>query len=414
MRFPLFEIVACHPDLISACHYYQFIYLPQSISVNINIIKRILHSVTLTFFAIFTSVCILISRSICQSYSSTQTLPHALQMSSNIVPPILNPTTQPAFSPKKLLDQHSPSVQIVRANLLRRLACTIFAHSRYIYIHPSLMICAEELVFFENNSLYFLDGPSALSHVTAHLSGLAMRQFIIPTTYYFALRALCFSIPYPPAGCDNLARSALTSAIHSFILHMKKLIQLGELAVLCKMTALRSATRLHQPLRRLRSSSLTRNPSPKPGYEGLSQLGEATTSPASPDSAVLERVPNAHPDAKYVSRFTCPEFTSICPVTGQPDFAHIVIDCVPDQWLVESKSLKLFLTSFRNHGDFHEACTVKIAKRIVECIEPTWLRIGGYWYPRGGIPIDIFYATGEPPAGVWIPDQGCPAYRGRG
>ena len=149
-------------------------------------------------------------------------------------------------------------------------------------------------------------------------------------------------------------------------------------------------------------------------YEGLTQLGEKTKAPSSPLEAELERVPNAHPDTQYVARFTCPEFTSICPVTGQPDFAHLVIDYVPAKWLVESKSLRMYLTSFRNHGDFHEACTVAIGKRLVELLEPTWLRIGGYWYPRGGIPIDVFFATGKQPTDIWIPDQGCPSYRGRG
>lgn len=146
----------------------------------------------------------------------------------------------------------------------------------------------------------------------------------------------------------------------------------------------------------------------------VTQLGKQTPLPASPDDAVLERVPNPHPNVDYLIRFTAPEFTSLCPVTGQPDFAHLVIDYVPRQWMVESKSLKLFLHSFRNHGDFHEACTVGIAKKLVELMEPAWLRIGGYWYPRGGMPIDIFYQTGEPPKGVWLPDQGVQPYRGRG
>ena len=135
--------------------------------------------------------------------------------------------------------------------------------------------------------------------------------------------------------------------------------------------------------------------------------------PASPQEALLERVPNDHPGETYVARFTCPEFTCLCPVTGQPDFARLVIDYVPGAWLVESKSLKLFLGSFRNHGAFHEATTIAIARRIVEAAEPVWLRIGGYWYPRGGIPIDVFYQTGEPPEGVWLPDQGVDPYRGR-
>ena len=127
-----------------------------------------------------------------------------------------------------------------------------------------------------------------------------------------------------------------------------------------------------------------------------------------------EHVPNPHPDSSYLIRFTCPEFTSLCPVTGQPDFAHLVIDYVPKASIVESKSLKQYLASFRNHAGFHEACTLNIAKRIERAIEPTWLRIGGYWYPRGGIPIDVFYQSGPPPSGVWLPDQGVAPYRGRG
>ena len=146
----------------------------------------------------------------------------------------------------------------------------------------------------------------------------------------------------------------------------------------------------------------------------LRQLGVATALPASPSAAVLERVPNPHPAASYVVRFTAPEFTSLCPVTGQPDFAHLVIDYVPRRWLVESKSLKLYLASFRNHGAFHEDCTLAVATRLVEFLRPRWLRIGGYWYPRGGMPIDVFWQSGRPPAGLWIPDQGVTPYRGRG
>ena len=147
---------------------------------------------------------------------------------------------------------------------------------------------------------------------------------------------------------------------------------------------------------------------------GLTQLGSLSQTPASPENAVLERVPNPHKDTPYLARFTAPEFTSLCPVTGQPDFAHLVIDYVPRDLLVESKSLKLYLSSFRNHGAFHEDCTVAIGKRIVETANPVWLRIGGYWYPRGGIPIDVFYQTGEVPKGLWVPDQGVAPYRGRG
>ncbi len=151
-----------------------------------------------------------------------------------------------------------------------------------------------------------------------------------------------------------------------------------------------------------------------PVNAGLTQLGRTSALPAGPDQAVLERVPNPHPGSLYLVRFTAPEFTSICPVTGQPDFAHLVIDYVPGEWIVESKSLKLYLGSFRNHGAFHEDCTLAIGKRLVAEIAPHWLRIGGYWYPRGGIPIDVFFQTGEPPAGLWLPDQGVQPYRGRG
>jgi 7-cyano-7-deazaguanine reductase len=149
-------------------------------------------------------------------------------------------------------------------------------------------------------------------------------------------------------------------------------------------------------------------------YSGLTQLGSETRIPASPEEAVLERVPNPQKGARFAVRFTAPEFTSLCPLTGQPDFAHLVIDYVPGEWLVESKSLKLFLTSFRNHGAFHEDCTVSIARRLVDLLAPEWLRIGGYWYPRGGMPIDVFYQTGPAPEDVWLPEQGVPNYRGRG
>lgn len=149
-------------------------------------------------------------------------------------------------------------------------------------------------------------------------------------------------------------------------------------------------------------------------YSNLTQLGGTSALPESPEKAVIERVPNPHKGTEYLVRFAAPEFTSICPITGAPDFAHLVIDYVPGDWLVESKSLKLYLGSFRNHGAFHEDCTVGIAKRLVKEIKPVWLRIGGYWYPRGGIPIDVFYQTGPAPKSLWLPDQGVPAYRGRG
>ena len=146
----------------------------------------------------------------------------------------------------------------------------------------------------------------------------------------------------------------------------------------------------------------------------LMQLGSKTELPESPDKAVLERVPNPQQGVDYVVRFTAPEFTSLCPMTGQPDFAHLVIDYVPNDWLIESKSLKLYLGSFRNHGAFHEDCTIAIGRRLVETLAPRWLRIGGYWYPRGGMPIDVFWQTAVPPEGLWLPDQGVAPYRGRG
>jgi 7-cyano-7-deazaguanine reductase len=146
----------------------------------------------------------------------------------------------------------------------------------------------------------------------------------------------------------------------------------------------------------------------------LTQLGQSVPLPTHPDEAHLERVANPHEDTDYVVRFTQPEFTSLCPVTGQPDFAHLVVDYIPNEWIVESKSLKLYLGSFRNHPSFHESCTVGIAKRLVETLAPRWLRIGGYWFPRGGIPIDVFWQSGSPPGGVWVPDQGVAGYRGRG
>ena len=149
-------------------------------------------------------------------------------------------------------------------------------------------------------------------------------------------------------------------------------------------------------------------------HDNLTLLGSPRQRPATPHDARLERIANPHAGTPYLARFTIPEFTALCPVTGQPDFAHLVIDYAPDQWLVESKSLKLLLGSYRNHGAFHEECTVSIAKRIEQAIAPHWLRIGGYWYPRGGIPIDVFYQTGSPPEGLWIPDQGVSPYRGRG
>ena len=146
----------------------------------------------------------------------------------------------------------------------------------------------------------------------------------------------------------------------------------------------------------------------------LTQLGQATEKPSSSEKAVLERIKNPHNESLYLTRFICPEFTSLCPITGQPDFAHLVIEYAPGDWLVESKSLKLYLGSFRNEGHFHEDCTIGIGKRLESELIPQWLRIGGYWYPRGGIPIDVFYQSGPVPEGLWIPEQTVATYRGRG
>src|SRR5947209_1149713 len=101
-------------------------------------------------------------------------------------------------------------------------------------------------------------------------------------------------------------------------------------------------------------------------------LGRPAPIPASPAEAVLDAVPNPHPGLTYLVRFTCPEFTCLCPITCQPDFAHFVIDYAPEARLVESKSLKLFLGAFRNHGAFHEDCTLTIARRVVEAAAPKW------------------------------------------
>ena len=143
-------------------------------------------------------------------------------------------------------------------------------------------------------------------------------------------------------------------------------------------------------------------------------LGGSSMLPASPEEAILDAVPNPHPGTLYLVRFSCPEFTVLCPTTGQPNFAHLVIDYAPEAVLVEGKSLELFLGSFRNHGAFHEDCTVAIAKRVIDAIEPIWLRIAGCWYPRDGMAIDQFYQSGPPPESLWLPDIGVASYRGRG
>ena len=146
----------------------------------------------------------------------------------------------------------------------------------------------------------------------------------------------------------------------------------------------------------------------------LKNLGKESLISSKPNNKVLEKVKNPKLGVTYSVRFTCPEFTSLCPVTGQPDFGHLIIDYIPNVYLVESKSLKLYLLGFRNHGAFHEDCSITIAQEIVDLLEPTWLRIGAYWYPRGGIPIDVFWQTGQPPEDIFLPNQDFPIYKGRG
>lgn len=111
---------------------------------------------------------------------------------------------------------------------------------------------------------------------------------------------------------------------------------------------------------------------------------------------VLETFINKHPDNDYFVRFNCPEFTSLCPITGQPDFATITISYVPDIKMVESKSLKLYLFSFRNHGDFHEDCVNTIMKDLIQLMEPKYIEVQGRFTPRGGISIDPYCNYGKP------------------
>lgn len=145
----------------------------------------------------------------------------------------------------------------------------------------------------------------------------------------------------------------------------------------------------------------------------LNNLGKKSKFIDDPNLASLEYVKNPHQDLDYIVRLSSPEFTSICPITSQPDFGIIIIDYLPKKLIVESKSFKLFLHSFRNHGAFHEDCTIFIAKKIIRTIKPKWLRAGGYWNPRGGIPIDIFFQTGKLPKNVWLREHDIKSYKGR-
>jgi len=152
----------------------------------------------------------------------------------------------------------------------------------------------------------------------------------------------------------------------------------------------------------------------KAPYKTLKLLGHCAAIPDSPEKALIETVPNAFLEHDYVVRFVYPEFTCLCPVTGQPDSAHIVVDYVPRAALVESKSLKLYFQSFRNYGTFHETCTVGIGDALLKVLKPKWIRVSGYWYPRGGMPIDVFFQKGKLPSSVTVPDTGVPSYCGRG
>ena len=147
--------------------------------------------------------------------------------------------------------------------------------------------------------------------------------------------------------------------------------------------------------------------------EKFKYLGKQNDLLSNPSNSILEKHPNPHLDTKYSIRFTCPEFTSICPVTSQPDFAKLIIDYIPNKFIVESKSLKLYLTGYRNHGAFHEDCTISIGKDLNNLLKPNWLRIAGIWYPRGGIPIDIFWQTKNIPKGCLVPELNFSPYRGR-
>ncbi len=130
--------------------------------------------------------------------------------------------------------------------------------------------------------------------------------------------------------------------------------------------------------------------------EPLHQLGRKTQYPTDYDPGLLERFQNRHRENDYFVKFNCPEFTSLCPITGQPDFACIYISYIPDEWMVESKSLKLYLFSFRNHGDFHEDCVNTIMKDLIALMDPRYIEVWGRFTPRGGISIDPYCNYGKP------------------
>jgi len=128
----------------------------------------------------------------------------------------------------------------------------------------------------------------------------------------------------------------------------------------------------------------------------LKNLGQATTYDFDYNPGILECFPNKHPQNDYMVKFNCPEFTSLCPITGQPDFAAIYISYLPDGKLVESKSLKLYLFSFRNHGAFHEDCINTILKDLVALMDPKYIEVWGKFLPRGGLSIDPYCNYGQP------------------
>ena len=135
-------------------------------------------------------------------------------------------------------------------------------------------------------------------------------------------------------------------------------------------------------------------------------LGKASALPASPSAATLDYVPNPRPGTLYLVRFAAPEFTSLCPVTGQPDFAHLVIDYAPGETIVESKSLKLFLGSFRNHAGFHEDVTVGIGQRLVEEMKPNGCASAAIGIRAAGCRSTSSGRAARRPKGLWLPDQG--------
>ena len=141
-------------------------------------------------------------------------------------------------------------------------------------------------------------------------------------------------------------------------------------------------------------------------------LGLKSSMKGSPDDFILDCVENPHPKNEYSVRFSAPEFTSICPITAQPDFGYFIIDYIPAKTIVESKSLKLFLFSFRNYGGFHEDCTIKVAKKIIKFASPKWIRVASFWNPRGGIPIDVIFQKGKKSKNVNIQELNFPHYRG--